>query len=161
MGQHARDKIQWRIPANMTHLANVWPMLAHRLRRWPNIGQTLARCVVFVGMVTERLVHPGWFVGLLSSHQYVLSCLYCFCFFCCGFYSTLICCLKDGVYCCPFGWCISAFTHPSDQNSLSVIGLFMIESAQLVRSKGPMSRGTDLLNGWCIVRYLKSNQIIN
>ena len=25
-------------------------MLAHRLRRWPNIGQTLCRCVVFSGM---------------------------------------------------------------------------------------------------------------
>ena len=37
------------IPANATHL--VWPMLVHRLRRWPNIGQTLARCVVFAGML--------------------------------------------------------------------------------------------------------------
>ena len=26
-------------------------MLAHRLRRWPNIGQTLARCVVFAGLL--------------------------------------------------------------------------------------------------------------
>ena len=35
------------LSANMTHQLNVWPMLAHRLRRWPNIGQTLGRCVVF------------------------------------------------------------------------------------------------------------------
>ena len=46
--------------ANTTHLLNVWPMLVHRLRRWPNIGQTvgrrwanigqtLSRCVVFAG----------------------------------------------------------------------------------------------------------------
>ena len=36
-------------PANTTHPSNVWPMLAHRLRRWPNIGQTLDWCVVFAG----------------------------------------------------------------------------------------------------------------
>ena len=38
------------LPANTTHLSNVWPMLAHRLRRWPKIGQTLDRCVVFDGL---------------------------------------------------------------------------------------------------------------
>ena len=38
--------IAW--PANTTHLPHVWPMLAHRLRRWPSFCQTLSRCVVFV-----------------------------------------------------------------------------------------------------------------
>ena len=35
-------------PANTTHL-DVWPMLDTRRRRWANIGQTLAKCVMFVG----------------------------------------------------------------------------------------------------------------
>ena len=35
------------IPENTTQLPNVCTMLAHRLRRWPNIGQTLGSCVVF------------------------------------------------------------------------------------------------------------------
>ena len=33
-------------PASTTHLLNVWPTLALRLRRWLNIGQTLGRCVI-------------------------------------------------------------------------------------------------------------------
>ena len=36
-----------RIPAKTTNLPNVGPMLDHRLRRWPSIGQTLGRFVVF------------------------------------------------------------------------------------------------------------------
>ena len=39
-------------PASTTHGSNVGPMLAHRLRRWPNIGPTLDRCVVFAGLLT-------------------------------------------------------------------------------------------------------------
>ena len=31
-------------------------MLAHRLRRWPNIGQTLGRFVVFAGISTKNNV---------------------------------------------------------------------------------------------------------
>ena len=34
---------RWDIPtfpANTTHLPNILPMLAHRLRRFPKIGQT-------------------------------------------------------------------------------------------------------------------------
>ena len=31
-------------PADSTHLPNGWPMLSHRLWRWPSIGQTLGRC---------------------------------------------------------------------------------------------------------------------
>ena len=38
------------IPANMTHRRNVRPMLDHRLRRRPNIGPTLCRCVMFAGI---------------------------------------------------------------------------------------------------------------
>ena len=38
------------LPANTTILPNVWPMVAHRLRRWPTIGQALGRCVVFSGL---------------------------------------------------------------------------------------------------------------
>ena len=38
------------VSVNVTiHLPTVWPMLGHRLRRWPNIGQTLVRCIVFAG----------------------------------------------------------------------------------------------------------------
>ena len=38
-----------QIPANTTHWNNVGLMLAHRLRRWPNIKPTLFQCVVFAG----------------------------------------------------------------------------------------------------------------
>ena len=38
-----------RYPRSTTHRSNVGPMLAHRLRRWPNIVPTLDRCVVFAG----------------------------------------------------------------------------------------------------------------
>ena len=43
------------IRLNTTHLPNVCPMLVHRLRHWPNIGQTLGRCVVF-----------AWILGIYS-----------------------------------------------------------------------------------------------
>ena len=43
------DVMRRTISAQTTHPPNVWPMLAHRLRRWPNIGQTLGRCVLFAG----------------------------------------------------------------------------------------------------------------
>ena len=32
-------------------------MFAHRLRRWPSIGQTLGRYVVFAGMACCKLVN--------------------------------------------------------------------------------------------------------
>ena len=38
----------WHPPAITRHRTNVWSMLAHRLRRWPSIGQTLVECLVFV-----------------------------------------------------------------------------------------------------------------
>ena len=36
-------------PANTRHSPNVASMLAHRLRRWPNIEATLGECLVFAG----------------------------------------------------------------------------------------------------------------
>ena len=44
------------IPANMRHSPNVVSMLAHRLRRWPNIDTTLGECLVLVGMGGGLLV---------------------------------------------------------------------------------------------------------
>ena len=32
---------------------NVWPMLANHLRRLPNIGETVGRCVVFAGIMLD------------------------------------------------------------------------------------------------------------
>ena len=34
---------------------NVGPMLVHRLRRWPNIGPTLAQCNVFAGIHAQQI----------------------------------------------------------------------------------------------------------
>ena len=45
----ARDDRQ-NTPLSATHLHNVCPILTHRLRRWPSIGQTMCRCVVFPGL---------------------------------------------------------------------------------------------------------------
>ena len=61
----------WENPTNTTHLANVWPMLAHRLRRWPNIGQTLARCVVFAGKFTISKISPRSLIGFLLRYLYI------------------------------------------------------------------------------------------
>ena len=41
------------IPANTGHSTNAVSMLAHRLRRWPNIETTLGECPVFAGMHQE------------------------------------------------------------------------------------------------------------
>ena len=38
------------IPATTGHLPNAVSMLAHRLRRWPNIETALGECPVFAGM---------------------------------------------------------------------------------------------------------------
>ena len=45
---------------NTTNLPNVWPMLAHRLRRWPNISQTLGKFVVFAGYKLLQSPATGW-----------------------------------------------------------------------------------------------------
>ena len=42
-------------PANTRPRPNVGPMLVHRLRRWPNIGPTLGRYLVFAGLVNMGL----------------------------------------------------------------------------------------------------------
>ena len=57
---HEREVCGTHIPANTTHLPNVLPMLAHRLRRWSNIGQTLGRCVVFAGMCLHIIEHNNY-----------------------------------------------------------------------------------------------------
>ena len=41
------------IPANTGHSTNAFSMLAHRLRRWPNIETALGECPVFAGMHQE------------------------------------------------------------------------------------------------------------
>ena len=38
------------VPADTIHLASVGLMLAHRLRRWPNIKPTLSECLVLAGI---------------------------------------------------------------------------------------------------------------
>ena len=38
-------------PANTGHSPNAVSMLAHRLRRWPNIETTLGDCPLFAGKV--------------------------------------------------------------------------------------------------------------
>ena len=43
-------------PANTRHSPNVVSMLAHRLRRWPNIGTALGECLVFAGNNTQKVV---------------------------------------------------------------------------------------------------------
>ena len=42
-------------PANTRYWANVASMLAHRLRRWPNMKPTLAQCLMFA-----RIRAPTW-----------------------------------------------------------------------------------------------------
>ena len=42
-------QIFFTYPANTTNQSDVEPMLAYRLRRWPNIGPRLDRCVGFAG----------------------------------------------------------------------------------------------------------------
>ena len=68
------------IPANTTHPPNVYPTLAHRIRRWPSIGQTLGRCVVLAGMsmlltATNSSYNPAetrieiWYVALMLDQR--------------------------------------------------------------------------------------------
>ena len=40
-------------PANAEHSPNAVSMLAHRLRRWPNIETALCECPVFAGLDTR------------------------------------------------------------------------------------------------------------
>ena len=43
------------LPANTRRQPNVGLMLAHRLRRWPNINSTLGQRVVFAGLERDRV----------------------------------------------------------------------------------------------------------
>ena len=43
------------VPANTGHSPNAVSMLAHRLRRWPNIETALGECPVFAGITTASL----------------------------------------------------------------------------------------------------------
>ena len=43
--------------ANTKHSPNAVSMLAHRLRRWPNIETTLGECLVFAGISFQSLVY--------------------------------------------------------------------------------------------------------
>ena len=45
---------QIAIPANTTRWTNIVSMLAHRLRRRPNIESTLVQRVVFAGMIVQK-----------------------------------------------------------------------------------------------------------
>ena len=47
-----------KFPTNTRHQPNVWPMLAHRLRRWSNIGQTFGQCLVFAGLASIHWSQP-------------------------------------------------------------------------------------------------------
>ena len=54
-------------------------MLAHRLRRWPNIKQTLGQCLVFAGnyspsvlMMSERINWAKWKYKNIQSTTSVL-----------------------------------------------------------------------------------------
>ena len=46
-------------PANTRHRPNVRPMLGHHLRRWPNIGPTLGRYLVFAGGGSDSVGSDG------------------------------------------------------------------------------------------------------
>ena len=64
------------LPANTTYPPNVRPMLGQRRRRWPSIGQTLGRCIVFAGACYRRdLAYLYSSVGKTRgfSHSGVLS----------------------------------------------------------------------------------------
>ena len=47
---HLFSDIHCFIPANTRHSPNAVSMLAHRLRRWPNIETALGEFIVFAGM---------------------------------------------------------------------------------------------------------------
>ena len=47
------DELIAYIPANTRRSPNVGLLLAHRLRRWPNINPTLGERLVFAGIFTS------------------------------------------------------------------------------------------------------------
>ena len=44
------------IPANTGHSPKAVSMLAHRLRRWPNIETALGACLVFAGIIISEII---------------------------------------------------------------------------------------------------------
>ena len=63
------------IPANTRHQPNVGTMLAHRLRRWPNIAPRLGGCLVFAGMTPPyQKTQQGWPLTLLNTTIVVWAC---------------------------------------------------------------------------------------
>ena len=49
------QRFQTEFPANTRRLANVDSMLAHRLRRWPNIESTFAKRLVFTMNMAQMM----------------------------------------------------------------------------------------------------------
>ena len=47
--------IQSPVPAHTTHSNNVGLVLAHRRRRWANTKPTLFECMLFTGVLADRL----------------------------------------------------------------------------------------------------------
>ena len=60
------------VPANTRRLTNVDSILAHRLRRWPNIKPTLVHHLVFagVGLYDGQVVEENnWIIDFAPSHR--------------------------------------------------------------------------------------------
>ena len=49
------ERVNEANPANTRHSHNAVSMLAHRLRRWPNIETALGECPVFAGKLSGVL----------------------------------------------------------------------------------------------------------
>ena len=62
-GRGGRNVRRRPLPENMGHSPNAVSMLAHRLRRWPNIETTLSKCPVFAG----RLPTMTGSIGLIPA----------------------------------------------------------------------------------------------
>ena len=65
-------------PANTWHLPNAVSMLAHRLRRWPNIETAMGECRVFAVLLNDlMLVHcvPRW-ASIKSINIGSISCIF-------------------------------------------------------------------------------------
>ena len=60
-------------PARTTHLPNIEPMLAHRLRRRPNICPTLGRWVVFAGRWSHNSSMVPSSGGILTQRRPAVS----------------------------------------------------------------------------------------
>ena len=72
----SRHLLHYKNPSNTIHWPNVELMLAHRLRRWPNINPTFVHGIVFAGKGTgmSRFCRPpchrprhwltGWPMGM-------------------------------------------------------------------------------------------------